>query len=142
YALAALDMAEQSPVWSSIIHRLRSAAVSEGSIGQARTALVYALLQAGQTSAAQTELDKLTKLEPAPPLLFDLKAYASRHSEASVESEAETDASPDSPPDSDARSATEATRGGDFRAQLKQAYAALERRELDKAERLYRSVLD
>ena len=148
YALAALDMAEQSPVWSSIIHRLRSAAVSEGGIGQARAALVYALTRAGQTSAAQTELEKLAKLEPTSPLVFDLKAYVNRHAEETGEPGPETDQAteaiaPDrTASDSNERSTDETPRGGDFRVQLKQAYSALGRRDLDKAERLYRSVLD
>ena len=47
YVLAALDLAEPEPLWTTVIDRLRLAAAGEGNAGRARAALVYALAKSG-----------------------------------------------------------------------------------------------
>ncbi|HWO13717.1 MAG TPA: tetratricopeptide repeat protein, partial [Polyangiaceae bacterium] len=138
YALAALDMADQAPVWSSIVHRLRISAEAEGPVGLARAALVYALARSEQADAAKAELEKLAKANPSHPLIFDLRAVLDQNPAAAAEGEPSPAASAAGDRDAvDARAGV----GGDFRAQLKQAYAAAEKGQLATAERLYNAVL-
>jgi len=143
YALAALDMADQAPVWSSIVHRLRISAEAEGPVGLSRAALVYALARSEQADAAKSELEKLAKANPSHPLIFDLRAFLDQAPAPAAGGEPSPDA-----PAADAADAGEAAGndvragvGGDFRAQLKQAYAAAEKGQLATAERLYNAVL-
>lgn len=141
YALAMLDMADPAPVWSSVVHRLRIAAAAEGPLGQARAALVYALVRSGSAEAAKAELERLAKSRPSHPLISDLRAFLEREAPATAAGD----------PDAGARGESEAPApssresapgvGGDFRALLKQAYAATERGQLATAERLYNAVL-
>lgn len=143
YALAALDMADQAPVWSSIVHRLRISAEAEGPVGLSRAALVYALARSEQADAAKAELEKLAKANPSHPLIFDLRAFLDQNPAAAAEGEpspaasAAGDDDAGEPASGDARAGV----GGDFRAQLKQAYAAAEKGQLATAERLYNAVL-
>jgi tetratricopeptide (TPR) repeat protein len=144
YVLAALDLAEASPVWSSIVHRLRIATASEGNTGQARPALIYALTRSGQNAAAQTELDKLSQNTASHPLLDDLRAFVKRHAAAEdAGPDAAATVDPGELPDLDTteQSGDGAAASTDFRAQLKQAHHAAERGQLGTAERLYNSVL-
>lgn len=146
YALAMLDLAEKEPAWSSIVHRLRTATGSRTDVGRARAALAYALVQSNQVGLAENEVEKLAKVHPSHPLLFELRGFVQRHAEdssadgeqaASVDPSRlpELDKSP--APDTDADTKTT----GDFRTQLKQAYNALEAGRLEEAERLYNAVL-
>ena len=143
YALAALDMAEAAPVWSSIVHRLRIAAGAEGQLGLARAALVYALARSNETDAAKAELEKLAKSNPSHPLIFDLRAFLGQNTPAATSAteanaeDAGVEPGPNAPPSGDTGDAV----GGDFRSQLKQAYAAVEQGQLAKAEKLYNAVL-
>lgn len=142
YALAVLDMAEATPVWSSVVHRLRIAAAAEGPLGLARTALAYALARSGDGNAARAELEKLTKASPSHPLIFDLRAFLERTVPAATDSEGDADASASAEPATGSSGADAVPgAGADFRAQLKQAYAAVERGQLATAERLYNAVL-
>lgn len=149
YALAALDMAETTPVWSSIVHRLRIASATEGGVGRARSALIYALARSGESDAAKAELEKLTKANPSHPLLFDLREFVARYPEQAADAGADAGPAAVDParlPELNTKERGEQTAdaepSGDFRAQLKQAYAANERGDLAQAERLYRAVLE
>ncbi|HEY3495247.1 MAG TPA: tetratricopeptide repeat protein [Polyangiaceae bacterium] len=149
YVLAALDLAEATPVWSTVVDRLRAAAVSEHEAARARGALVYALVRAGRVVEAETELSKIASTQPPHPLLEELKGFVSRFSST-------LDAGVDAARDAAAAAGTgEALRapvapvtggavpeppGGDFRARLRQASEALSSGNLSRAQELYQSV--
>jgi tetratricopeptide (TPR) repeat protein len=78
YVLAALDLAETDPVWSTVLDRLKLAAQGEGDLGRARAALVYAYARSGDKPSAKTELDKLAALKRPYPLLAALRAFVDR----------------------------------------------------------------
>lgn len=75
YVLAALDLAESMAPTQQVIDRLRDAAGSEGNLGRARAALVYALARAGDATAARGELQKLLGLMRPHPLQSELRAF-------------------------------------------------------------------
>ncbi|HEY8042189.1 MAG TPA: tetratricopeptide repeat protein [Polyangiaceae bacterium] len=75
YVLAALDLAEPDPLWTTLVDRLRLAAAGEGNAGRARAALVYALAQSGDVAAAKVELTKLDAMTRPYPLLHNLHAF-------------------------------------------------------------------
>jgi predicted Zn finger-like uncharacterized protein len=79
YVLAALDLAEPSPSWPTVIDRLRVAA-AEGNGGRARAALVYALARSGDPTEARAELAKLESLPRPYPLLPHLRGFIDRSS--------------------------------------------------------------
>jgi len=83
YVLAALDLAEISPPWNTVIDRLRIAAAAEGNLGRARAALVYALARAGDSSGAKAELDRLAGLSRPHPLVGALRAFLGRPAKTS-----------------------------------------------------------
>jgi predicted Zn finger-like uncharacterized protein len=148
YVLAALDLAEQAPVWSSIIDRLRTASAAERELGRARAALIYALIRSGDVTQAKSELGKLETRSKSHQLLTDLQSFVGRHSAppdagpnakkevATVDPSTlpliETKGGPDIEP---------RDRPGDVRTKLKEAHAALSRGDYGKAEALFRSVL-
>jgi predicted Zn finger-like uncharacterized protein len=157
YVLAALDLGEPSPVWPSVIDRLRTAAAAERDPGRARAALIYALARAGRMSEAQAEFTKIDGRAKPHPLLEELRAFLQR---ASTASDAGVDAAPklaavdptklpklDTSPGEEphpaaaAAAATPAPPSGDFRARLSQAAIALRQGDLSHAEQLYDSVL-
>jgi predicted Zn finger-like uncharacterized protein len=78
YVLAALDLAETDPLWTTVIDRLRIAAAGEGNAGRARAALVYALAKSGDAAGAKAELAKLDALTRPYPLLPQLHAFVDR----------------------------------------------------------------
>jgi predicted Zn finger-like uncharacterized protein len=78
YVLAALDLAEPDPLWTTVIDRLRLAAAGEGNAGRARAALVYALAKSGDAVGAKAELAKLDALTRPYPLLPQLHAFVDR----------------------------------------------------------------
>jgi tetratricopeptide (TPR) repeat protein len=78
YVLAALDLAEPSPLWSTVIERLRLAASAEGNAGRARSALIYALVRAGDVAGARAELARLDLLARPYALLANLHAFVDR----------------------------------------------------------------
>ena len=78
YVLAALDLAEPDPLWTTVIDRLRLAAAGEGNAGRARAALVYALAKSGDAAGAKTELAKLDALTRPYPLLPQLHGFVDR----------------------------------------------------------------
>lgn len=75
YVLAALDIAEASPEWSTVIDRLRTAEGVEGPLSRARAALIYALVSSGQVGEAKT---KLAKIPPSHPLTERLRAFVEK----------------------------------------------------------------
>lgn len=78
YVLAALDLAETEPLWTTVLARLRTAAAAESNLGRARAALVYALARAGDGAAAKQELEKLGALSRPHPALSALRAFVDK----------------------------------------------------------------
>ncbi len=143
YVLGALDLAEATPAFRSAAARLRVAAAAEGRLGRARAALIYALARAGDLDAARRELGLLTAATAAHPLAADLARFVDRCEVAPEPGDAGVEVV-----DTEALRTATATGVGpvpggviDFRERLQQASAALGGRDLDRAERLYRSVL-
>lgn len=78
FVLAALDLSDPSPVWASVLDRLRTAAAGEREPGRARAALIYALARADRVAEARAELLKL-EAQPKPHVLLDeLRTFLSR----------------------------------------------------------------
>jgi predicted Zn finger-like uncharacterized protein len=139
YVLAALDLAEMAPLWTTVVERLRTAAAGEGNLGRARAALVYALARAGDAAGAKTELDRLVSLGRPHPLAASLRDFLARGSAKTA---------------SDARSAAPSTAAQvvtpvrpaaagspDPRALLQQAAEAENRGQLPRAAKLYEEAL-
>ncbi|HET7542777.1 MAG TPA: zinc-ribbon domain-containing protein [Polyangiaceae bacterium] len=147
YVLAALDLADPAPIWPSVIDRLRTAAAAERDPGRARAALIYALARAGRLSEAEAEFSKIDGRAKPHPLLEELRAFllrAKRSEGTPGEAPAKLNAvDTNKLPKLDTSPAAEDARppGGDFRSRLAQASAALRQGELDRAARLYDSVL-
>jgi tetratricopeptide (TPR) repeat protein len=78
YVLAALDLAEPEPLWTTVLDRLRVAATGEGAAGRARAALVYALAKSGDVAGAKVELARLDALPRPYPLSPNLHAMVER----------------------------------------------------------------
>jgi tetratricopeptide (TPR) repeat protein len=78
YVLAALDLAEPDPLWTTVVDRLRMAAAGEGNAGRARAALVYALARSGDAAGARAELAKLDAFKRPYPLLPNLHAFVDK----------------------------------------------------------------
>ncbi len=76
YVRAALDLAEDVPLWSTVIERLRVAASAESGPGRARAALAYALARSGDVAAAKSEVDRLAAMSRQYVLLPQLRAFA------------------------------------------------------------------
>jgi predicted Zn finger-like uncharacterized protein len=76
YVLAALDLAEAEPLWSTVIERLKTAAGTETGPGRARAALVFALARSGDAQGAKAEVDRLSAMSKPHPLLPLLRAFA------------------------------------------------------------------
>jgi len=75
YVLAALDLGEISPLWATVIERLRTAANAEGNLGRARAALIYALARNGDSATALAELGRLPARHP---LAAALRAFVQK----------------------------------------------------------------
>jgi tetratricopeptide (TPR) repeat protein len=154
YVLAALDLAEAAPAWSTVIDRLRAAAVSGKDVARARATLIYALVRAGRVVEAGTELAKVENAERPHPLLPELKGFVTRFSapsdagadaaDAAVTADAEAPA--EAAPADGTAPADGAPVGagtlGDFRKRLTQAAQAVGSGDLARADVLYRSVLN
>jgi len=147
FVLAALDLAEPSPAWSTVIERLRIAATAEGKLGRARAMLVYALARHGRYEQARSELAKLQSSEPRHPLVGRLQAFLDRfdaESEADAGAEAAAVVDPGklgtldtTAPDEGAPAAAAAN----LRSQLAAARAAVKSGDLARGEQLFRTVL-
>lgn len=77
---AMLDLAEESPDWTTVNERLRTALGPEQGLGRARALLVYALARAGNVVDARAELARLRGDKPHP-LESPLRAYVERRAE-------------------------------------------------------------
>ncbi len=151
YVLAALDLAEASPVWGTVIERLKSAAVSTHEVVRARAALIYALVRAGRGDEAESELAKIRGTEPPHPLIDELEAFVKRLGSAADAGIDAADAAsaldPTKLPSLEAQAGAEPAPAageplaGDFRVRLTRASAALSSGDLARAETLYESVL-
>jgi tetratricopeptide (TPR) repeat protein len=153
YVLAALDLAEPTPVWPSVIDRLRTAAAAERDPGRARAALIYALARAGRLSEAQSEFSKIDGRSKPHPLLEELRSFLKR-AQSSVDANPSPSPSSSSEPQPpkipsvdvqklpklDTSPAPEAA--GDFRSRLSQAASALRQGDLAHAQQLYESVIE
>ena len=78
YVLAALDLSDPEPLWTTAVDRLRLAAAAEGNAGRARALLVYALAKSGDTAGARAELAKLDAVPRPYPLLPNLHAFVDK----------------------------------------------------------------
>jgi tetratricopeptide (TPR) repeat protein len=78
YVLAALDLAEPEPLWTTVVERLRLAAAGEGNAGRARAALTYALAKSGDVVGARAELARIDALTRPYPLMPNLHALVDR----------------------------------------------------------------
>lgn len=144
YVLGALDLAEQAPVWSSVIDRLTTASATERRLGRSRALLIYALIRAQKPEQARAELDKLTSLNPKHPLLSELGDFVTRHAAIDGGVDAGPDAAEAGPVSGEEESAAlddARAVAQDFRRRLEAAGLALERGDLSRAEMLYRAVL-
>ena len=144
YVLAALDLAEAAPLWSTVIERLRSAAGSETGPGRARAALVYALALSGDAAGAKAEIDRLAALPRVHPLLPLLRQFAARTAKAPIDAGTPTVAAGNLPP----APGEPATPGGkkplsnDPRQLVAQGDTARHKGDYDRARQLYAAALD
>ncbi|MDP9035161.1 MAG: tetratricopeptide repeat protein, partial [Myxococcota bacterium] len=98
YVLAALDLTESAPIWTTVLDRLRLAASAEGGAGRARAALVYALMKAGKPTDAKAELAKLDSLAHPYPLTAALHAFVDPPAATSAPAGPSPSASSSAPP--------------------------------------------
>jgi len=150
FVLAALDLSDASPVWASVIDRLRTAAAGEREPGRARAALIYALARADRVAEARAELSKL-EAQPRPHVLLDeLRGFLARFpgsgaSAAPSASAAAAVVDPSKLPklDTSVNSEEKPSTGvpSDFRAALSQAAAASRAGDYTRAETLYNAAL-
>lgn len=150
FVLAALDLSDPAPVWSSVLDRLRTAAAGEREPGRARAALIYALARADRVADARAELSKL-EAQPRPhPLLDELRAFLSRFpatdsgkAPAPAGSAAVVDVSKLPKLDTSVASEEKPSAGvpSDFRSALSQAAAAARAGDYTRAETLYNAAL-
>jgi predicted Zn finger-like uncharacterized protein len=151
YVLAALDLAEPTPAWSTAIDRLRTAASTERGFGRARAALVYALASTGAADEAKGELAKLESSGPSGGLLAKLREFVGKKTADAIPSASAAEPAPSAsappvaavgalpleprPPGEPA-----VPRGLDFRKLLEDASAAKRGGDLARAEALYRAA--
>jgi tetratricopeptide (TPR) repeat protein len=144
YVLAALDLAEPTPSWPTVLERLK-AAVSESNLGRARAALVYAMVRSGDMVGAKAELEKLTAAAHPYPVLPELRALVGRSAQ-------DADANKRAAPAPEARAAepraAEPSRSegdsppaGDYRTLIQRASQASSAGDHAKAEHLFRAAL-
>ncbi|MBX3185403.1 MAG: zinc-ribbon domain-containing protein [Labilithrix sp.] len=144
YVLAALDLAEAEPLWSTVVERLRVAASAESGPGRARAALAYALARSGDVAGAKAEVERLSSMSRSHPLLPLLRAFADR---ATPIAKPELDAGPAVADGGRREKGEKGERGhgatsNDPRVLVTQAEAARARGDYDKAQTLYAAALD
>jgi tetratricopeptide (TPR) repeat protein len=164
YVLAALDLAEPAPLWSTAIERLRSAAAVEGNGGRARSALVYALVRSGDVPGARSEVAKLEGLARPYPLLPNLHAFIAKAPAAAPDSASSAAparvvaprATPPVPaaapapapppaapaPAAAAAEAVGAAVGGDPRVAMQAAAQAIKKGDFSRARSIYQGIVD
>jgi predicted Zn finger-like uncharacterized protein len=146
YVLAALDLAEDAPGWPAVVDRLKTAAAGELGLLRARGALVYALVRSGDSALAKSELEKIIGAPRPYPLLAELRGFLGKGA-------GDAGAAPMLEADAGKRVAVAAERpaaavagggeevGGDYRALLREAQAAEQSGQHDRADQLYRAAL-
>jgi predicted Zn finger-like uncharacterized protein len=149
FVLAALDLSDPSPVWASVLDRLRTAAAGEREPGRARAALIYALARADRVADARAELSKL-EAQPKPHILLDeLRGFLSRFPATegkpapAASSLAVVDVSKLPKLDTSVAAEEKPSSGvpTDFRTALSQAAAASRAGDYGRAETLYNAAL-
>jgi predicted Zn finger-like uncharacterized protein len=157
YVLAALDLAEPEPLWTTVIERLRLSAAGEGNVGRARAALVYSLAKSGNVADAKLELAKLDSLPRPYPLLPSLHAFVDKPPSKTVvdsapeataaSSRGSVGASAVAPPASQTSAApAPASPGGgpisgDTRSAMQAAAQAYKKGEFERARQIYQAVV-
>lgn len=150
YVLAALEMSEASPNWTTVVDRLQLAEGSEQGFGRARAALVYVLVRMGKVEEARGKLNALEKQTRPHPLLLELKAYFARNElgEGQVAQVDTTDSQQQGASDAlqignlpRVHQSEEVVTVGSYQDLLKRAHAARRRGDLDAAEQLFRAAL-
>jgi predicted Zn finger-like uncharacterized protein len=150
YVLAALDLAEPTPSFSTVVDRLRTAAAAERGFGRARAALVYALAESGALDEARAELGKIESSGPQRAFFGRLKSFVERLAHAAPPASASAALAPSGSPSPSAAGAVPAAaaaattaagaavpRGMDFRKLLEAASAAKNSGDLTRAQALY-----
>lgn len=143
YVLAALDLAEPEPLWSTVLERLRVAASAETGPGRARAALVYALVRSGDVPGAKLELERLASMPRPHALALFLRAYTERGGGTVASAPKIADAGvPDAAIDAGKDAPTKEVPGKDPRGLVLQAEHARAKGQWDKASQLYAAALD
>jgi tetratricopeptide (TPR) repeat protein len=150
YVLAALDLAESEPFWSTVIDRLRMAAAAETS-GRARAALVYALARSGDPLGAKTELAKLDSVARPYSLLPNLRIFVDKapsktaldHSSAPIVPHIAVSALPQqaSAPQGAANTGSGEGPGGEQSGGMQAASQAIKRGDWTRARRIYEALV-
>lgn len=139
YVLAALDVAESAPVWSTVLLRLRTAMASDRGLGRAQALLIVALAESGDITAAEKELEKLRALESMHALSELLSAFVKRVPEQVPA--AESPAAGASGASAAASGSAETAAVSDFRGALDAAVAARRTGDLGRSEALLERAL-
>ena len=154
YVLAALDLAETAPLWTTIIDRLRLAAGAESNAGRAQAALIYALAKSGDVGSARVELAKFEAAVRPYPLLPDLHEFVDRSGSGPAGVTSVAPPPPDSAPtaalppvasSAAARAAAPAAADvnpSDPRVAMQSAAQALKRADFAGARQIYQGVVD
>jgi predicted Zn finger-like uncharacterized protein len=151
YVLAALDLADPEPLWSTVIERLRVAAGAESGPGRARAGLAYALARSGDTTLAKAEVDRLAAMQRQHVLLPLLRAFADHAKPAKADAVADGGlALANAHADAGRTGARERGGGGggepalpsDARQIVAQAEAARAKGDYDRALALYNAAVD
>lgn len=136
FVLGALDLAEPTPPFDSVIERLSTAANEEASLGRARALLVYALGRKGEGKRARDELERLARLPRPHPLEPGLRRFVER-----VEKGEDVGVDIDQLP-TVAPTATASAVAEDPGDTMRLANEAMQRGQHDKAEELFQRVVD
>lgn len=149
YVLAALDLAEKEPLWSTVIERLRVAASAESGPGRARAALAYSLARSGDVAAAKAEVERLSSMPRSHLLLPLLRSFADKAKPAPPKIETIDAHALDGGPVDPKHAGDKHVGGGgnlggssDPRVLVSQAEKARAKGEYDKALGLYNSALE
>ena len=151
YVLAALDLAEPEPLWSTVIERLRTAVSAEVGPGRARAALIYALARSGNVAEARVELERLSSLARPHVLLGPLRVFVANAVPSADAGAAGADDGGSAAAVASNGSSASSTGGaasasggvrGDAKSLVAQGEAARARGDFDRARLLYSAALD
>lgn len=142
YVLAALDLAETEPLWSTVVERLKVASSSETGPGRARAALVFALARSGDAAGAKAEVERLVAMPKAHPLLPLLRAFADHTKPAALDAGAPDAAVADAGKGRGHGAAAAGGGGGDGRDLVIQGEKARAKGDYEKARSLFTAAVD